>query len=36
MTKQEQYNKYMQELIKEQCNSNLSFRCTWLDIERLY
>jgi len=36
MTKLEQYDKYMQELIKEQCNNNLSFKCTWLDINRLY
>ncbi|QBJ04104.1 hypothetical protein [Fusobacterium phage Fnu1] len=36
MTKQEQYNKFMEELIKEQCNNNLTFKCTWLDIERLY
>lgn len=36
MTKQEQYNKCMQELIKEQCNNNLTFKCTWLDIEKLY
>lgn len=36
MTKLEQYNKYMQELIKEQCNNNLSFKCTWSDIEKLY
>lgn len=36
MTKQEQYNKYMQEVIKEHCNSNLSFKCTWTEIERLY
>ena len=36
MTKLEQYNKYMQELIKEQCNNNLTFKCTWSDIEKLY
>nr|DAX46474.1 MAG TPA: hypothetical protein [Ackermannviridae sp.] len=36
MTKQEHYNKFMKELIKEQCNNNLTFKCTWLDIERLY
>lgn len=36
MTKQEQYDKYMKELIKEQCNNNLTFKCTWLDIEKLY
>lgn len=36
MTKQEQYNKYMQEVIKEHCNNNLTFKCTWVDIERLY
>ena len=35
-TKQEQYNKCMIELIKEQCNNNLTFKCTWLDINRLY
>lgn len=36
MTKLEQYDKYMQELIKEQCNNNLTFKCTWSDIEKLY
>lgn len=36
MTKQEQYNDYMKNLIKEQCNNNLTFKCTWSDIERLY
>lgn len=36
MTKQEQYNDYMKNLIKEQCNNNLTFKCTWLDMEKLY
>lgn len=36
MSKQEQYDKCMRELIKEQCNNNLTFKCTWLDIEKLY
>lgn len=36
MTKQEQYNDYMKNLIKEQCNNNLTFKCTWSDIEKLY
>ena len=35
-TKQEQYNDYMKDLIKEQCNNNLTFKCTWLDLEKLY
>ena len=35
-TKQEQYDDYMKNLIKEQCNNNLTFKCNWLDIEKLY
>lgn len=36
LTKQEQYDNYMKTLIKEQCNNNLTFKCTWLDLEKLY
>lgn len=36
LTKQEQYNNYIKTLVKEQCNNNLTFKCTWLDIENIY
>lgn len=36
LTKQEQYDSFMKELVKEYCNNNLTFKCTWLDIEKLY
>lgn len=36
MTKQEQYDKFMKKLVKEYCNNNLTFKCTWLDLEKLY
>lgn len=36
LKKQEQYDNYMKTVIKEQCNNNLTFKCTWLDLEKLY
>ena len=36
LTKQEQYDNYMKTLIKEQCNNNLTFKYTWLDLGKLY
>lgn len=36
LTKLEQYNDYVKTLVKEQCNNNLTFKCNWSDIEKIY
>lgn len=36
LTKQEQYDNFIKTLVKEKCNNNLTFKCTWLDIEKMY